>query len=98
MIGPPRLAVYWCRLYQVCGIPCRLLDQELAFIAELRTFQTRAPRNRFVPDRVRTRTCAEPRPSTSTAAMMTRTSSTMSGLIAVADDRPCVCLPLFTVT
>ena len=41
-----------------------------------------------VPDRVRIWICAEARPSTSTAATTTRTSSIMSGLIKVAVLRP----------
>ena len=53
MIGPPRLAVDCCLLYQSGGIRCLLLDHELALSAELRMFQVAAPWNWFVPDRVR---------------------------------------------
>src|SRR5207244_12391293 len=52
-IGPPRLAVYCCRLYQKGLMPWRLFDHEFASKTELRMFQVRPPWNRFVPDRVR---------------------------------------------
>src|SRR5438128_224525 len=42
-IGPPRLAVYCCLLYQNGVIPCRLFDHEFASKAELRMFQVAPP-------------------------------------------------------
>src|SRR5207244_12452803 len=92
-IGPPALTVYWFVFLQSIGVGLGLpvsgsllllLSQLLADSAVLRTFQTAAPLNWFVPDRVRTWTCPLPRPnSASTGDRMTRTSPIRSGVIVV---------------
>ena len=45
MIGPPRVAVYCGRLYQIGAMPCLLFDHVLALRAELRTFKVAPPCN-----------------------------------------------------
>src|SRR5262245_25591057 len=83
-IGPPPLTVYWFVFLQSIGVglgfPVRgsrllLFSQLLADIAVFRLFQTAAPLNWFVPERVSICTCPLPRPSSaSTGESMTRTS------------------------
>src|SRR5437870_3482340 len=97
MIGPPALTVYWLVFLQsigvglglpVSGSRLLLLSQLLADSAVLRTFQTAAPLNWFVPVRVRTWTCPFPRPnSASTGDIMTRISPTKSGFMVVVPER-----------